>query len=45
MVDLSAGRPAGRTTIEILTSLIIYLPGRGALFRQLIKRVKDLSAA
>lgn len=41
-VDLLAGQPAGWTTIEVITLLIIYLPGRGALLRQLIKSVKDL---
>lgn len=38
--DLLAGWPAGRTTTDIHASLIIYLAGRGALFRQLIKRGK-----
>lgn len=44
-VDLLTGQPADWTTIEITTLLIIYLPGRGALLRQLIKSVKDLYAA
>ncbi len=40
--DLLAGQAADWTTIEIITLLIIYLPGGGALLRQLIKSVKDL---
>lgn len=40
--DLLTGQSAGWTTIEVITLLIIYLPGRGALLRQLIKSVKDL---
>ena len=41
-LDPLAGQPAGWTAIEIITLLIIYLPGREALLRQLIKSVKDL---
>lgn len=41
MVNLTTGQPADWTAIEIITLLIIYLPGRGALLRQLIKSVKD----